>query len=184
VPEPPGPSPVPGPPQPIFPPPPTIQSGFPSYTVPPASGYRPPSAPPPFGVGSAAAEGRPFGPSSTPTAQVSPPPGYPVTGDPSATMAVPMQRTEPTEGTVYGTGGFGQIDMTMPVSMNPVENSGSLTGHILAQGWRDEIVDRRRSNIKVIIARLVVLGLLVTVSLVFLLTAGNAFTEMIKGLFG
>ena len=27
--------------------------------------------------------------------------------------------------------------MTMPVNMNPVENSGSLTGHILAQGWRD-----------------------------------------------
>jgi hypothetical protein len=95
-------------------------------------------------------------------------------------MAVPMQRTE---GTVYGTGGFAQIDMTMPVSTNPVENSGSLTGHILAQGWRDEIIDRRRGNIKVVIAMLVVLGLLVTVSLVFLLTAGNAFTGMIKGLF-
>ena len=58
--------------------------------------------------------------------------------------------------------------MTMPVVTDPVENSGSLTGHILAQGWRDEIVDRRRGNVKVAIAMLVVLGLLVTVSLVFL----------------
>ena len=64
-----------------------------------------------------------------------------------------------------------------------VENSGSLTGHILAQGWRDEVVDRRRNNLKVAVAMLVVLGLLVTVSLVFLLTAGSAFTDMISGLF-
>jgi len=74
--------------------------------------------------------------------------------------------------------------MTMPVSMNPVENSGSLTGHILAQGWRDEVIDRRRGNLKVAIAMLIVLGLLVTVSLVFLLTAGDAFSGMVKGLFG
>ena len=76
------------------------------------------------------------------------------------------------------------MDMTMPVSMNPVENSGSLTGHILAQGWRDEVVDRRRGNVKVAIAMLIVLGLLVTACLVFLLTAGDAFTNMVKGLFG
>jgi hypothetical protein len=80
--------------------------------------------------------------------------------------------------------GYDVIDMTVPVSMNAaVENSGSLTGHILAQGWRDEVVDRRRNNLKVAVAMLVVLGLLVTVSLVFLLTAGSAFTDMISGLF-
>ena len=78
-------------------------------------------------------------------------------------------------------------DMTMPVPMNfnaAVENSGSLTGHILAQGWRDEIVDRRRSNFKVVVTMLIVLGLLVTVSLIFLFTAGNAFSDMIKGMLG
>jgi hypothetical protein len=96
-------------------------------------------------------------------------------------MAVPHQRTQ--GGTVYGTGGYMTIDTTMPFSTNAVENSGSLTGHILAQGWRDEIVDRRRSNLKVAIAMLVVLGLLVTVSVVFLLTAGNAFNDMISGMF-
>lgn len=84
---------------------------------------------------------------------------------------------------MYGAGDHPAIDTTMPVSTNPVENSGSLTGHILAQGWRDEIVDRRRSNLKVAVAMLVVLGLLVTVSVVFLLTAGNAFTDMISKLF-
>ena len=66
-------------------------------------------------------------------------------------MAVPLQRGE---GTLYGTGGYMTIDTTMPVSMNAVENSGSLTGHILAQGWRDEAVDRRRSNLKVAVAML------------------------------
>jgi hypothetical protein len=186
VPEPPGPNPVPGPPQPIFPPPPTIpgSSGLPTYTVPPAAGKQAATPPPsPFGFGGPAPATQPFGP-KTPTVQVSPPPAHPVADDPAATMAVPQQRTEQRgPGTVYGTGGYEQIEMTMPVSTNPVENSGSLTGHILAQGWRDEIVDRRRSNLRVAIAMLVVLGLLVTVSLVFLLTAGSDFTDMVKGMF-
>ncbi len=151
--------------------------------MPPAASTRPASIPPPhpFGFGGPAPATQPFGPTPTPTAQVSPPPAYPVGEDPAATMAVPQQRTEQRgEGTVYGAGGYAQIDTTMPVSTNPVENSGSLTGHILAQGWRDEIVDRRRSNLKVAVAMLVVLGLLVTVSVVFLLTAGTSFTDMIR----
>jgi hypothetical protein len=96
-------------------------------------------------------------------------------------MAVPMgfPPSDPTM-PVYN---YGSIDSTMPVSTNPVDNSGSLTGHILAQGWRDEVVDRRRNNLKVAIAMLVVLGLLVTVSLVFLFTAGDAFTNMVRGVF-
>ena len=73
--------------------------------------------------------------------------------------------------------------MTMPVSINPVENSGSLTGHILAQGWRDGPDTRRRSNVKVVVAMLVVLLVLVGVSVLFLFTAGNAFTDMIGGVF-
>jgi hypothetical protein len=113
-------------------------------------------------------------------------PAYPPGFDPSAGTAVPQQRglDRSLGGTVYGTGGYPPVDMTMPVSMNSVENSGSLTGHILAQGWRDEVVDRRRGNVKVAIAMLIVLGLLVTACLVFLLTAGDAFTNMVKGLFG
>jgi hypothetical protein len=174
-------------------------SGLPSYTVPPASGAPVPGGTP-YGVGGAGSGPRPFGGFSAPTAQVSSPPGQ-STGQPNT--GVPQQRTQ---GTVYGTGGYpsidstmqvpagvsdmtmpvpdNPIDMTMPVTMNAADNSGSLTGHILAQGWRDEVVDRRRGNLKVAIAMLVVLGLLVTVSLVFLVTAGDSFTSMLKGLFG
>lgn len=152
----------------------------------------------PYGVGGAAATPGPFGGFSSPSAQRtasqdqygSPVPqqrpdapgfgndGYP---SPDATIPVPtgFPQADPTM-PVYN---YGSIDSTMPVSTNPVENSGSLTGHILAQGWRDESSDRRRSNVKVAIAMLVVLGLLVTVSLVFLFTAGDAFTNMIKGVF-
>ena len=103
--------------------------------------------------------------------------------------SVPQQRADGVGGTVYSTGGYPSIgdsysasDMTMPVSMDAVENSGSLTGHILAQGWHDAPVDQRRSNFKVVIAMLAVLGLLVTISLIFVFTAGDAFTDMIKGM--
>ena len=62
--------------------------------------------------------------------------------------------------------------MTMPVTMNSIETSGSLTGHILAQGWDRGVDTPRRSNLKVGIAMLVVLLVLTGVSLLFLFTAG------------
>jgi hypothetical protein len=88
------------------------------------------------------------------------------------------------QGTIYG-GSPSQsaIDMTMPVTMNPLENSGSLTGHILAQGWDQGRDTRRRSNVKVGIAMLLVLLALVGVSLLFLATAGTAFSDWIHGIF-
>jgi hypothetical protein len=159
-------------------------------STPPAQAGPPPTpvSTPPAQISTPPAQaGTPPTPISTPPAQAGTPSAQPGTPsaqageeDPAATMAVPQQRHI---GTLYGTGGYDVIDMTMPVNTNSMENSGSLTGHILAQGWRDEIVDRRRSNLKVAVAMLVVLGLLVTVSLVFLLTAGNAFTDMISGVF-
>jgi hypothetical protein len=148
-----------------------VGSGLPAYTVPPASSSTP------FELAGSASSGHPFGATSVPGAQADLA-AQPYASEPPA-QGVPHQRMQ---GTVYGAGGYSAIDMTMPVSTNPVENSGSLTGHILAQGWHDEIVDRRRSNLKVVIAMLVVLGLLVTVSLVFLFTAGNAFTDMLRNL--
>ncbi|WP_229071923.1 hypothetical protein [Actinoplanes sp. DH11] len=108
---------------------------------------------------------------------------------PPSQNGVPQQRAQQAGGTVYGTGGYPSIgsqypsiDTTMPVSMDAVENSGSLTGHILAQGWHDAPVDQRRSNFKVVVAMLAVLGLLVTISLIFVFTAGDAFTDMVKNL--
>jgi hypothetical protein len=75
------------------------------------------------------------------------------------------------------------IDMTMPVSMNAIENSGSLTGHILAQGWDRGVDTNRRSNVKVGLAMLAVLVFLVGVSVLFLLTAGESFTDMVNDVF-
>lgn len=94
---------------------------------------------------------------------------------------MPQQRGE---GTVYGgLADYAPADMTMPVTMNAVENSGSLTGHILAQGWRDGPEIERRSNLKVVVAMLVVLVVLVGVSVVFLFTVGDSFSDMIGGVF-
>jgi hypothetical protein len=94
--------------------------------------------------------------------------------------AAPQQRAE---GTLYGpTGGYPTIDSTMPIQTNPVESSGSLTGHILAQGWADTPHARNTSNTKVIVAMALVLCALVGISLLFVFTAGQAFTEMFSGL--
>jgi hypothetical protein len=97
------------------------------------------------------------------------------------TQPGPTSAQRPQAGQLYSsTGGYPAVDMTMPAS-DPVENSGSLTGHILAQGWHDAQVDQRRGNLKVVVAMLVVLGLLVTVSLIFVLTVGSSFSDMLNG---
>ena len=74
--------------------------------------------------------------------------------------------------------------MTMPVSMNPVENSGSLTGHILAQGWDHGADTNRRSNTKVAIAMLLVLLALIGASVLFLFTFGSDFSDWLGSIFG
>ncbi|MCY1137331.1 hypothetical protein OWR29_04910 [Actinoplanes sp. Pm04-4] len=167
---------------------PPATSGRPSPATTPFGVADPHGSPAPFGAKSPQPFGSPGAPAEptqvVPTeaaTRVSDVPAYPPGFDPEPTIAVPPQRPMP--GTVYGTGGYETIDATMPVSTNPVENSGSLTGHILAQGWRDEVIDRRRGNLKVAVAMLVVLGLLVTVSVVFLLTAGSSFSDWLGGVF-
>jgi hypothetical protein len=151
----------------------------------------------PFGVGTSGGSRQPFG---GPSAPVSTPPGRPATYG-AGESAVPQQRGQ---GTVYGGPGpnapadmtmpvnspdmtipvNSPIDMTMPVSMNPVENSGSLTGHILSQGWDQGADTGRRSNVKVVVAMLIVLVALIGISLLFLATAGSAFSNWINGIFG
>ncbi|MET8151385.1 hypothetical protein ACIBSW_25380 [Actinoplanes sp. NPDC049668] len=197
----PGPSPVPGPPPAPFPGPPVIPaagSALPAYTMPPSAGsaaaggpihvgggaqhdHQPRSGSTPYGLGASGGAGQPFGGSA---AQAGSAPTRPTTygsGSGQQPAAVPQQRMQ---GTVYGgLADYAPADMTMPVSTNPVENSGSLTGHILAQGWRDGPDTQRQSNVKVIIAMLVVLLLLVGVSLAFLFTVGDAFSDMIGGVF-
>ena len=52
---------------------------------------------------------------------------------------------------------------TVAIPANAVENSGSLTGHILAQGWSDTPAERS-SNTRVVIVLAAALGLLVAIS--------------------
>jgi hypothetical protein len=125
-------------------------------------------------VGDSAGSGRQVGGS---TAPVSSPPVRYSTADRAG--GVSHRR-----GTVYGGPAAGSaIEMTMPVAMNPLENSGSLTGHILAQGWDQGRDTRRRSNVKVGVAMMAVLLALVGVSLLFLATAGSAFSDWLHGIF-
>lgn len=123
------------------------------------------------GVGASGGSGKPIGGAAVP---VSTPP---VRHSTSIDTAAPQQRGQ---GTIYGA--HPAVDMTMPVTMNPLENSGSLTGHILAQGWDQGRDTRRRSNVKVGIAMLLVLLALAAVSLLFLVTAGSAFSDWIHGI--
>ena len=139
---------------------PSAQTSAPAFTADAAAPMSAPTAP--FGVGNSGATRQPFGGS---TAPAGPAPAAPPTPSP----ATPQQRMH---GTVYGgMGNDSPIDMTMPVSMNAVDNSGSLTGHILAQGWAQEPDTNRRSNTKVAVAMMVVLLALVGISLLFLFTA-------------
>jgi hypothetical protein len=150
---------------------PSAHTSAPAYT-PSAPQQAAPTAP--FGLGGSVPSWQPFGGSSP---QVS----TPAAGHIGDSAPGPEQRLP---GTVYGgMGADSPIDMTMPVSMNAVENSGSLTGHILAQGWAETHDTHRRSNTKVVVAMLIVLLALVGVSLLFLFTAGSAFTDMIHGVF-
>jgi hypothetical protein len=169
-------------------------SGLPSYTLPPTSGGRagysgasPSSrAPQPpwnthgasYGVGAPGGSRQPFGGAAAPVNTPSAIPRAHGAGASGQPAGVPHQ---PAEGTVYGN--ESPFDMTMPVSMNALENSGSLTGHILAQGWDKGVDTNRRSNAKVAIAMLIVLLALVGVSMLFLFTAGDAFTDMVDGVF-
>ncbi|WP_244295875.1 hypothetical protein [Micromonospora orduensis] len=75
-------------------------------------------------------------------------------------------------GTVYGSGeGPGFATVALPA--NAVENSGSLTGHILAQGWADTPADRPRTT-RVLLVLVAALGLLVAISVLVVLLANNA----------
>lgn len=76
-------------------------------------------------------------------------------------------------GTVYAGGdGPGYTTIALPPNA-AVENSGSLTGHILAQGWADTPAERSR-NTRVVIVLIAALGLLIGISVLVVLLANNA----------
>lgn len=65
-----------------------------------------------------------------------------------------------------------------------VENSGSLTGHILAQGWTDVPEREDRSTAKVVLVMAIGLGVVVVVGVLIALVVGNAFNSIFDGLLG
>jgi hypothetical protein len=189
---------------------PATGGGLPAYTMPPAGpGAAAPaaSASDPQRNATAASPADPQ--RNVPAARpADPPPSAPVSGQPriyqstgawptvTSTVApepaampappkpggavyggVPLQR-----GTVYGAAGR-PADLTMAVpTQAPTENTGSLTGHILNQGWSDINQHTSRNNRKVVIIMAVVLVSLVAISLLVVLTANNLIATLFGGL--
>jgi hypothetical protein len=83
---------------------------------------------------------------------------------------------------VYGGADYSDLgQMTVAAVPSAVETSGSLTGHILAQGWADAPTSKG-STTKVIVALLVGLGVLVLIGLIVAFTAGDLFNKLFGGL--
>ncbi|MGX4657299.1 hypothetical protein ACWCHM_26785 [Micromonospora sp. SCSIO 07396] len=79
-----------------------------------------------------------------------------------------------------GTDGPGHATVAFPAA-NPVENSGSLTGHILAQGWSDTPAPRSRTT-RVVIVLAASLGLLVAISVLVVLLANDVMDGLVGGM--
>ncbi|MBB5829450.1 hypothetical protein ACGFI4_20590 [Micromonospora carbonacea] len=101
-----------------------------------------------------------------------------------ATVGSPAARPEPgtadLASTAYGTDGPGFATVSLPTG-NQLDNSGSLTGHILAQGWTDAPT-ARSSTAKVLIVLVASLGLLVAIGVLVVLLAGDAMDGLVGGL--
>ncbi|BCB86316.1 hypothetical protein [Phytohabitans suffuscus] len=85
---------------------------------------------------------------------------------------------EPAPGTVYGASGSEPPQMTMAIAGgSPLENSGSLTGHILSQG-RSDGPAQSANTAKVFLVMALVLGILVAVGALVVLVTGDTFSDL------
>lgn len=184
---------VPAPALPAWPPPtnPTAPgarpapSGTAGYTFPPAGapldGPRPSNAPPSNAPPASAPlfNTRPASapPASAPPFSSRPASGIPA-GDARPASGIPAGDAQP--GTVYGghLDGPGFATVYLP---NEVETSGSLTGHILAQGWTDTPASKSGTT-KAVIVLAAALGILVTISLLVVVFANDAIGEFFGNL--
>jgi hypothetical protein len=113
-----------------------------------------------------------FPPSTSPTGSGGP---YPASAPPVTQPA--YQGGPDLAGTAYaGTDGPGFATVSLPQSS--VENSGSLTGHILAQGWAEDAPSTRSSNTRVLIVLGAALGVLIAISLVVVFLANDALSGL------
>lgn len=71
--------------------------------------------------------------------------------------------------------------MTMAIATgSPLENSGSLTGHILSQG-RSDGPSSSANTAKVFLVMALVLGILVAVGALVVLATGDTFSDLFDG---
>jgi hypothetical protein len=147
---PPGPSPIP----PFPPPPPAIAEEVPSPALPPW----PPSV----------LSGSPFPTSAPPASGV---PAGRSTYGPYDGWAL----QEHPHGRVYS----GSPVTSQPLTINPAEQSGSLTGHILSQGT-DAPAPKSRTT-RVVVIMTVVMAVLVITGLTVAIFARNALVGILKG---
>jgi len=132
----------------------------------------PPPPPPP-----APAPAPPFPPPPATSRAAATAPGAGITA-PSGARSGGYDGGPDLAGTVYGGGTDGPAFATVALPTNAVENSGSLTGHILAQGWADTPAEKSRST-RAMIVLAVALGLLVLISVLLVLVAGDAVSGLV-----
>jgi hypothetical protein len=72
------------------------------------------------------------------------------------------------------------MTMAFPAG-NPIENSGSLTGHILAQGTVDGPAQKSNTG-RVLVIGAVMLAVLVLIGLLAATVAGDVLTELFSGI--
>ncbi|MFC0526846.1 hypothetical protein [Phytohabitans kaempferiae] len=72
------------------------------------------------------------------------------------------------------------MTMAVPAGASPLENSGSLTGHILSQGHSDGPAPTANTA-KVFLVMALVLGFLVVVGALVVLATGDAFNDLFDG---
>lgn len=156
-PTPPGPTP-PGPTPPPIPPPAPPLPPAPPAPPPPGPMPAPPFPPPPATAGQHIPSG------SHPT------PGVSQSQQPASNGVQTDQRS----GTIYGGNSGDRAGFTTVArpALDPVETSGSLTGHILAQGWADAPTSGSDTK-KVVVVLAIALGFMVVLGLLAVIAIGD-----------
>ncbi|MBQ1051578.1 hypothetical protein KBX50_24290 [Micromonospora sp. C51] len=101
---------------------------------------------------------------------------------PGSAEVAPTQRPGGSDLSAYYAGLESSATVAFPAGEQ--ETSGSLTGHILAQGWADTAAERSRSTLRVVILMAVALGVLVAISVMVVLFANDALPSASSGLPG
>ncbi|MFI1195887.1 hypothetical protein ACH4T9_21910 [Micromonospora sp. NPDC020750] len=120
-----------------------------------------------------------YGAAATTAWPATPTTGVPGGRAPAGPPGLPEPGTADLASTAYGTEGPGFATISLPTGA-ALDNSGSLTGHILAQGWTDAPTPRS-STTKVVAVLAVSLGLLVAISVLVVLVAGDAMDGLVGG---